>query len=474
MVEIRTNREQEQSFVQRIDWEADKVSVSLVIGDEEYEVWISANEDLFQETTDFLLPIALLPAMKAGGALDLPGQISPRLLSSVPQIQDIFNMWESAYKHIPVNVQTREVSAERGVGVACFFSGGVDSFHTALRHQEEISHLIYLYLPHEDHLVVESSVRKVRATAEDMGKPLIEVDTNLREFARQTRQNWKYYHGAWIAGVSLLLQHKFRKVIIAGSGTSNYRNMRPQGTHPILDPLWSTELTDFHHDGCEVIRPDKAAEIAEYEVAMRHLQICDATRGSHNCGHCKKCLRSMLNLRAAGALERCETLPDEIDLEAVRALDLSEYSENSMAQDNLRALKRHGAEPELIEALEEALERGKVKIAHSGYREEDLSSMREIVNRLRPKVQETRQKLQEARRELRETKQQRRDLKQSHRDLKQSYRRLSERNTHLVERNRRLTEQHSALRYRLVDVALQYVLKVPGTNRLLRKIRDKL
>lgn len=453
MFEVSTNREsQEQSFVQKIDWQTNKVSILLVVGGKEYEVWISANESLFQET-DFLLPIALLPAMKAGGALDLPGQISSRLHSSVPQIQDIFNMWESTYKHIPINTQTREVSAARSPGTACFFSGGLDSFHTALRNQEEISYLIYLHLPHEDHSVMESSVRKVRAAAEDMGKPLIEVDTNLREFASQTQQNWKYYHGAWIASVALLFQHKFGKAIIAGSTTSNYDNLRPQGTHPILDPLWSTESTVFYHDGCEVRRTDKAAEIAEYEVAMRHLQVCDATKGSHNCGHCKKCLRSMLNLRAAGALERCKTLPDEIDLEAVRALDLSEYSESYFAHENLRALKQRGVEPELTEALEEALDKGKVRIAHSGYKEEDLS-------RLRSKTQEVRQ-------ELRATKRERGDLKKS-------YRRLSEQNVRLAERNRRLTEQHSALRYRLADVMLRYVLKIPGTSQLLAKIRGKL
>jgi hypothetical protein len=42
------------------------------MGGEEHEIWFSANEDLFRET-DFLLPVALLPAMRMGGPLKLPG-----------------------------------------------------------------------------------------------------------------------------------------------------------------------------------------------------------------------------------------------------------------------------------------------------------------------------------------------------------------------------------------------------------------
>ena len=54
-----------ESHVQHVEWEPRKVSASLVIGGEEHDVSITASEELFQET-DFLLPVMLLPAMRAG------------------------------------------------------------------------------------------------------------------------------------------------------------------------------------------------------------------------------------------------------------------------------------------------------------------------------------------------------------------------------------------------------------------------
>lgn len=445
----------DDSLVQGIEWEPQKVSASLVIGREEHKVWVAANEDLFQEA-DFLLPVALLPAMRAGATLKLPGGVSPRLLSSVWQIQDILNMWESIYKHIPVRAEARGTTAGRGSGVACFFGGGVDSFHTTLKHYEEISHLVFLRRRlTEDPSVAETEVRRARKVAEGLGKSLVEVETNLHAFSIQTRVPWRFYHGMWIASTALLLQHKFRKVLIPGSTTSNYDNLRPQGTHPILDPLWSTELVDFHHDGCEARRVDKAAYIASHEVAMQYLQVCDVTGGSHNCGHCKKCLRSMLNLKSAGALEQCETLPNEIDFEAVRALDLSEYSESYFARENLRALERLGTEPDLVRALEEALHRGGRKIAHSGYKEENLDAMRS-------KLEASRQITEK----LRENNSR---LKAKKRRLAQENSTLARKNQELAVENAQLATRYSSLRYRLADTAAQIVFRIPGAARLLEK-----
>lgn len=428
MTDIQTGREPfAEALIKDVKWEPRKVSASITIGGEEHNVWISANHDLYQET-DFLLPVAILPAMKVGATLDLPGEISPRLLSSTGQIQDIFNMWESILKHVPVRAEARGAAGERSGGVACAFGGGIDSFHTAIRHRD-VTHLIYLHLLSEDPSVKEAAARRVRRVAKDLGKTLIEVDTNLREFARDTGIKWKYYHGMWIAAATLLFQHMFDKVIIPGSTTSNYDNLRPQGTHPILDPLWSTELVDFHHDGCEVRRVEKAAQISGNDVAMGALQVCDMTKGGGNCGACEKCLRSMINLQAAGALSRCGTLPDKIDLEAVRALDLTGYSESYFARENLRALERAGTEPDLAAALTEALDSGSYIIAHSGYKEEQVEH------------------------------------------FKKSNERVMKMNALLKKHNADIAARYSKRRYRAVDAVAETVLRIPGAKSLLRRLR---
>jgi hypothetical protein len=50
-----------------------------------------------------------------------------------------------------------------------------------------------------------------------------------------------------MASVALLFQHRFSKVLIAA--TNSYAELTPWGTHQLLDPLWSTELMEFEHDG---------------------------------------------------------------------------------------------------------------------------------------------------------------------------------------------------------------------------------
>jgi hypothetical protein len=80
------------------------------------------------------------------------------------------------------------------------------------------------------------------------------------------------YQGAALASVGLLFQHLFHKVLIPA--TFSYSDLPPWGSHPLLDPLWSTEVTDFEHDGAEAMRVDKAAYVSRHETAMTWLRVC--------------------------------------------------------------------------------------------------------------------------------------------------------------------------------------------------------
>ena len=102
---------------------------------------------------------------------------------------------------------------------------------------------------------------------------------------------------------------------------------------------------------------EKAAYISEHPVAMRRLRVCLARDTDYNCGRCEKCLRTIINLHVAGASGKCETLPEEPDLEAVASMDLGGESARAFALENLMALQRMGNEPGLAYALETALER---------------------------------------------------------------------------------------------------------------------
>jgi hypothetical protein len=134
--------------------------------------------------------------MVAGSPLKVPGgEVSPRLLSAEPNLQNIFRLWGDEYwgeKYqglglVRVDAEPRSsVPAAKASGIACFFSGAVDSFYTLLKHREEITHLISVHgvdIALEDHSLRAQASRMAREVAKELGKTLVEVETNLRLFS---------------------------------------------------------------------------------------------------------------------------------------------------------------------------------------------------------------------------------------------------------------------------------------------------
>jgi hypothetical protein len=348
------------------EWTSDEVSTSITLAgrtldERTHQVTFVSTESAGEEL-DFLVPFALLPAMVTESRLKLPGPISSRLFSTVQKLQDVFCQWEEEFDFFPprrvaVEAEVKSKKGSQAPGVACFFSGGVDSFYTLLKNLDEITHLIFVHgvdIPLSNFPLRMQASHAAREVARELGKPLIEVATDLRSFS-DPLVHWGLYHGGALASVGLLFQHLFRRVLIPA--TFSYADLLPWGSHPLIDPLWSTELTDFEHDGAEATRVDKAAYISRHETAMKWLRVCWMTPTSHdyNCGRCGKCLTTMVNLRAVGALERCKTLPHTIDPRHIPKIDPTDPDGVILTRQNIRALERSGGDPELIQALRRAI-----------------------------------------------------------------------------------------------------------------------
>jgi hypothetical protein len=341
-----------------VSWSPEELTGSLEIGERAHPFYFRSSAEISQDA-DALLPVSLVPAMKTGAPLRLPGEISPRLLKNCSLVQDLFHDWEEDLHRTRVNAETRsDESATPGSGVACFFSGGVDSFFSVLRHLDEVTHLIFVVgfdIAAEGRSPLrDAALRMAREVAQALGKTLVEVETNVRTFTDRY-VDWLLYHGPVLASVALLHQRTFRKVFIPATHT--YAHPYPMGTHPLLDPLWSTEFTEFVHDGGEATRPEKVGFIAGSELAMDWLRVCAwSPKGEYNCGRCEKCLRTMINLRLNGALGKCRTLPGQLDLRQVEAMVVGDDpSEKAHVEENLRAIRRLGGDPALERSLQKAL-----------------------------------------------------------------------------------------------------------------------
>ena len=331
------------------------ITARIQVGDEAHDVWYRVSEGPLAAGPETFLAASLAPAMKLGWPLQISGEVSPRLLAALPTIQTILRCWVPGCREVPVQVSPSETPQRIGPrGVACFFSAGVDSFFTLLKHREQIGTIILVHgfdLRLDDTEMRSKVSRSLREVAAELRVDLVEVETNVRAFADRYFP-WKFYHGSMLASVALLLAPRFRKVYVAAS--DSYCTLIPWGSHPLLDPLWSTEEIELAHDGLEANRFEKVATIASSEVALRYLRVCfpwTSNAGAYNCGRCDKCMSTMACLRGVGALDRCATFPPELDLDALARLPPPDGPHRVILEEIFRSVKEKGADRELTEAL---------------------------------------------------------------------------------------------------------------------------
>lgn len=297
-----------------------------------YDLWYKTESDV-NPTSDTFLISTLIPAMKWGESLHVKGEISPRLLSQIPTIQHILHSWYSELKRVEVKCEVKPTSAvHRGTKVACFFSGGVDSFYTLLKHIDEITTIVYIRgfdvgVDERDYLDMMS--REVKKMADEMGKELVEVETNIHVFGDRC-VDWSFqYHGSALGSVASLLSAQIGKIYVPSS--YSYKDIFPWGTHPLLDSLWSTEMVEMVHDGCEASRIEKMERIVSSTCALRYLRVCtDRESGRYNCSDCEKCIRTMIGLYAFGALNKCPNFRGFISVESLDAISNLKLNEHNI------------------------------------------------------------------------------------------------------------------------------------------------
>jgi hypothetical protein len=73
-------------------------------------------------------------------------------------------------------------------------------------------------------------------------------------------------------------------------------------------PNISTERMSFYSAGSEITRLGKVKEIADWTVAQKHLQVCGYN--GDNCGTCRKCVRTEMELWSIGKLDNFKQVFD--------------------------------------------------------------------------------------------------------------------------------------------------------------------
>ena len=220
-----------------------------------------------------------------------------------------------------------------------------------------LSHLIIVHgfdVPLADAAFFGQIFDRARRVADAFGKQLVRVATNAREGGFRCVDFQHYGHGPSLASVGLALGRGFHTVYIPS--TDPALKLEPWGSHPAVDPLWSTEGVEFVHDGLEWRRLDKLIYVTRVPLILSTLRVCMvAERGLYNCAECSKCLRAMTELELVGVLERSETFP-RLDLARVTNLAIPDRRARDLwvhTRNHARDLGR----TEVVAAVDAALAR---------------------------------------------------------------------------------------------------------------------
>lgn len=276
------------------------------------------------EAGDALVGLFLMPAMKLGLPLRLPLPVSPRLRESLPRIQEIASNWFRGFRNIPVHLPDVDPAPRpKAGGRASFFSAGLDSWHTILRHRHHLDHVVFVHgydrpgtCPEEQRAVIG---RRMREAAKIHGIPFHEVHTNYREHGEDFLGEYEKTHGAALASIGHFFSPLVGQLLTPSSGA--YDSHSPWGSSHCLDPLWSSDVMDVRYDGGEWTRAQKATVVREHPSCLPHLIVClDGYTTGKNCGRCEKCLRTMCGLLLAGLDDLSPAFHADFSLEAVQAI----------------------------------------------------------------------------------------------------------------------------------------------------------
>ena len=308
---------------------------------------------------------SMLPvAMARGENLTVDAPVSAKLLEGIQEIQTVLTGWyPTLLKRVKVTPEAAVTAAPSGVSrtISCF-TGGVDSFHTFVRHVDEIDSLLYVDgfdVPLPNMPLLRTVHNTVNAAAAARGKEATFVATNLKSFTDKELSWSLVAHGAALAGVGMLLQSHFSTMLIPSSHSMT--QLFPWGSHLHLDHLWSTERLAFIHDGADASRVQKTLVISTEPSAYNNLRVCWQNKGPYNCGDCDKCLRTMTTLELMGARDKFTVFPDRDLVSALRGLKIGSVSGMEFQAEVLEYAQQTGNTSPVVAALSDAIDRFKAR-----------------------------------------------------------------------------------------------------------------
>ena len=265
----------------------------------------------------FLAACFPLAAVHGETRVRIEGQPCPMLVEGLYTAHAWWTSWGGMPSPVPLietlGGVTRRIPTAPRRAVA-FLSGGVDSLHMLMRNRRLYNRDDPAYV-HEALFIhgfdigkrardpengrYRMMLRRLEPVVADLGLRLIQCRTNLRHLPSKP-DFWEHRHnGAGLAAVGHSAVFGSAFLFIGASWPTTHQV--PWGSHPAIDNLFSSQRITVIHDGSRFSRLQKVRDLARWPTGLAALRVCPASAGPRaNCGECEKCLRTRLELLAAG------------------------------------------------------------------------------------------------------------------------------------------------------------------------------
>ena len=270
---------------------------------------------LTTEKADSFVINLLMYAMEKGYDIESEQYISEKLYYGVteyliPAISSHIKEYKKIQIIAPLSNTVLECENAVGASISC----GVDSFYTILKNSDRIensfniTHLNFYnagssgnYGGDEARKKYKDRISLVAPVAEQLGLPMVCVDTNANEYIMQRHCGTETTR---TLAIPLALQKLYSKYYFSsGYPYEMFKFVIEDSAYYDLlsTQCFSTENLCFYSSGAEATRLEKLRYISEYKIVNDHINVCIDT--IHNCGKCEKCKRTIMGLYTIDKLD---------------------------------------------------------------------------------------------------------------------------------------------------------------------------
>lgn len=327
---------------------------------------VAADADARAEA--FLVAVAPTAVWVGEPRVVVEAPLCPRLVEGVRDAMRVLSTWWPRCVPVPVEpaggLDALRPRLPRRAAV--FLSGGVDSLSLLranrlahpLDHPASFADGVLLFGWHEADVdpttdaprperlsAFEATHARLRAFARAQGLDPLVVRTNARRLHPDHAMSVGVGFGAGMLAAAHLFPRRLTEVGYASSGLGP--SAPPHGSHPLLDPCWSSGAVEVLVGEPFTPREAKLARLAAWRDGLEALHVCLLhdlpPDGRANCGRCEKCLRTRLGLAALGVAPLPASLGGgAVTVEQAEAFRPSGPLQAALAQDLAHALARAG------------------------------------------------------------------------------------------------------------------------------------